>query len=231
MKKLTLIALLALFAVLISSNSAKALINLDDESVKIAIKYGLDNKYSTTKDLLGPNWIEGEGGILITIFSPFIQLASKAKSQNVPGSSDEDIILVKRRLGRQMNQITTRQEVRFIVQLVGDDEGTCKGYEAHIEEILNEEDFYDESGQEKTKGFWFFKKKASEVKAKKITPEKVVKQNSAELDHYNPVHPYSCTNSYNFNFEKVNKYEKFNFVLKGPDDKEIKFVVDKNAIF
>lgn len=210
-------------------SKANALINLDDESVKIAIKYGLDNKYSSAKEMLGPNWIEGEEGILITVFSPFIQLATKAKSQNVPGSSDEDIILVKRRLGRQLNQIKTRQQVRFIVQLVGNSPDFAKDYSAKVEE-MRDPDVVEKEESNKGKGFWVFKSKGAK-KPKKIAPDQIVQQQSAEMDNYNPVHPYSATNSYNFDFEQVNKYDKFYFILIGPDEKEMRFLVDKNAIF
>lgn len=208
---------------------ANALINLDDESVKIAIKYGLDNKYSSTKELMGPNWIEGEGGLLITVFSPFIQLATKAKSQNVPGSSDEDIVLVKKRLGRQLNQIKTRQQVRFIVQLTGDSPKFAKEYTAKIEQIRDPEQVEKEEAK-KGKGFWVFKSKGAK-KPKKIAPDKTIQQTVAEMDHYNPMHPYSATNSYNFDFEAVNKFDKFYFILIGPDEKEQRYMVDKNAIF
>ncbi|MEW5821922.1 MAG: hypothetical protein AB1782_17135 [Cyanobacteriota bacterium] len=226
--KRVLVLFIALVVSLVTISETFALINLDDESVKISIKYGLDNKYSTTKELMGPNWIEGENGVIITIYSPFIQLASKAKSQNVPGSSDEDILLVKRRLGRQLNQIKTRMDIRFIVQLVGDDETFAKEYDARIEEVQDEEDTAEE--QKKGKGFWIFKDKGPK-KPKKVSPESIVKQNKAELDNWNPVHPYSATNSYNFDFERVNKFEKFYFILVGPDEKETRFLVDKNAIF
>lgn len=225
-----IIALLSVALVTgILCEKASALINLDDDSVKIAIKYGLDNKYSSAKELLGPNWIEGQEGLLITIFSPFIQLATKAKSQNVPGSSDEDIVLVKRRLGRQLNQIKTRQQVRFIVQLVGDSPKFAKEYSAKIEE-MRDPDVVEEEEKNKGKGFWVFKSKGAK-KPKKIAPEQVVQQTTAEMDHYNPMHPYSATNSYNFEFDAVNKFDKFYFILVGPDEKEIRFLVDKNAIF
>lgn len=252
MKKVIILTMLILCGLGFCINKANALINIDDESVKIAIKYGLDNKYSTTKELLGPNWIEGEDGVIITIFSPFIQLATKAKSQNVPGSSDEDIVLVKRRLGRQLNEIKTRQEIRVIVQLIGNNADFCKKYEAYIEEAVDADDKKTDDtktantktddiktdkdkgdkGKDKGKSFWIFKNKGDKVKKpKKITPSAFVKQEKAELDHYNPYMPYSGTNSYNFSFEKVNQLDKFNFVIVGPDEKEIKFLVDKNAIF
>ena len=228
MKNLVIIIILAVFCMGLFTNQANALINIDDESIKISIKYGLDNKYSTSKELLGPNWIEGENGVIISIYSPFIQLATKAKSQNVPGATDEDIILVKRRLGRQLNQIKTRQDVRFIVQIVGDDPGFAQKFKAHIEEYIENPD--SEEAKKEGKGFWIFKNKGPR-KAKKITPGNEVKQPKAELDHYNPVHPYSATNSYNFTFAQVDKYDKFYFVLTGADEKPIKFLIDKNAIF
>lgn len=210
--------------------NAFALINLDDESVKIAIKYGLDNKYSTSKELLGPNWIEAENGVLITVYSPFIQLATKAKSQNVPGSSEEDIRLVKRRLGRQLNQIKTRQEVRFIVQLVGSDESFAKRFTAHLLEIPGESTEKKTKKKGEGKGFWIFKAKGPR-KPKKIPATKSVQQSIADLDHFNPVLPYSATNSYNFDFEKVNKWNKFYFVLTDGEKTEIRVEIDKNAIF
>lgn len=208
-------------------NSALALINLDDESVKIAIKYGLDNKYSTSKELMGPNWIEADNGVIISIYSPFIQLATKAKSQNVPGSSEEDIKLVKRRLGRQLNQIKTRQQVRFIVQVVGPNEAFAKELDAHLLEIPGES---TEIKKKEGKGFWIFKDKGPR-KPKKIPATDVVKQSVADLDHFNPVLPYSATNSYNFDFEKVNKWNKFYFVLTDGEKYEVKVEIDKNAIF
>jgi hypothetical protein len=234
MKKLLLLLFVAITGLFMTASATRALINLDDESVRIAIKYGLDNKYSTTKTLLGPNWKEGPDGIILTIYSPFIQLATKSKSQNVPGSTDEDIILVKKRLGRQLNQITTRQEVRFIVQLVGDEPGFCKDYSARVEQYLEPDENKEEAeetdeAKKEGKGFWIFKKRAK--KAKKLTPNKEVKQNQAEMDSYHPLHPYSCVNSYNFNFDRINDFDKFYFILIGPKEEEIKFLVDKNVIF
>jgi len=229
MKKLLKLSTLSILSLFITFNTAHALIKLDPDSIKIAIKYGLDNKYSTSKSILGPNWMEGDDGVIINIFSPFIQLATKAKSQNVPGASEEDIILVKKRLGKQLNEIQTRQEIRIIVQLVGDKEDFGKNYEAYIEEFI-EKNENDAKDGDKEVGFWLFKFKKHKSAAK-ITPNKEIRQDKAELDSYNPYHPYSCTNSYNFSFDKVNKLEKFNVVLKGPKDKQIKFLVEKNVIF
>jgi hypothetical protein len=230
MKKPLLILILSALFIVVTISKTPALINLDDESIKIAIKYGLDNRYSDTKTILGPNWIEGEDGFILTVYSPFIQLATKARSQNVPGASDEDIKLVKKRLGRQLNQITTRQEVRFIVQIVGSNPGVCKDYKAYVEEFKEpEETEEDAEGKKEGKGFWIFKKRDS--KPKKLKADKEVIQNKADLDNYNPLMPYSCFNSYNFKFDAINKLDKFYFVLEGPKEKERRYLVEKNVIF
>ena len=229
MNKLLRLTTLLLIVFFMNYNSANALIKLDPDSIKISIKYGLDNKYSTSKSLLGPNWMEGDDGIIINIFSPFIQLATKAKSQNVPGASEEDIMLVKKRLGRQLKEIETRNDIRIIVQLVGDKEDCCKNYEAYIEEVIEEDENPDKE-KKKTKGFWIFKFN-KDRKPTKITPDREVRQDKAEMDRYNPYHPYYGTNSYNFNFNRVNKLDKFVFILKGPKDKKVIFPIEKNVIF
>lgn len=228
MKRLALVVSFILILVLSVSQKSFALINLDDESIKISIKYGLDNKYSSSKELMGPNWMEDESGAILTIFSPFIQLASKAKSQNVPGSTDEDIKLVKKRLGRQLNQITVRQEVRFIVQICGSDPDIGTKYKGKVEEYLDPEEI-KASKAEEGKGFWVFKKR--ERKAKTFQPAKEILQNVAELDNYNPYLPYTAVNSYNYEFETINNLNKFYFVITGPNEKEIKFLIEKNVIF
>lgn len=262
MKKTASIVIICIISMFILQKASLALINLDKDSILIAIKYGLDNRFSTYKDFLGPNWIDGKNGIIISVYSPFIQLAAKARNQSTPGTSDEDILFARKKVSRSLNDIQTRNEVRFLVQLMGDKENFCTKYSAYLEEYLevalagsdkptsaaadnaslkqeekpsteNEKAGKDalKDKKSKGKGFWIFKNLSHGKKARKLMPKNTIYQNEAELDNYDPLHPYSGTNSYNFDYLEVAKFDKFYLVVKGPDEKEMRFLIEKNVIF
>lgn len=229
MRKILLSSVIAALVLCVFVNKAMALIVLDDESVKIAIKYGLENKFSTSKILLGPNWLDNERGVIVNIYTPFIQLATKAKSQNVPGTSEEDIRLVKRRLGRQLKQIRTRDEVRFIVQLVGAKEDFGNKVKAHVEPYIPPEEKPTEEELENRS--WFQKITGKLKDGGKVYPEKSILQDVATLDSYNPALPYSVVNSYNFDFGKIKDYDQFYLILSTPNEEPVKFLINRDEIF
>lgn len=58
--------------------SAQALIKMDAEGINLALKYGMQNSGMGLYSILGGNWIEGPGGALLNIYTPFMMLATEA---------------------------------------------------------------------------------------------------------------------------------------------------------
>jgi len=209
--KLFQISLLTLFAVIYAAIPSYALIKIDDDSIDLAIKYGLKMKGQETRDILGNNWISDSEGRVLTVYSPFIQLVTKSNAQASTGNPDEDIKNVKNNLSNEIKKISNKNEVRFIVDLYGDTPDFAKNCTSFI---IDENEYNSNS---KEKNF---------IKPKKQTAQKI-----ADKDNYDPKHPFSAINLYTYKFDTVSKLKEYYLVIVSSDGKETKFKVNNSQIF
>jgi hypothetical protein len=117
----------------ILTSSALALVKMDSESVELAIKYGMQNRRLGYMALLGPNWIEGENGALLNIYTPFMMLAQRASklSTAVDNPQPEDIKDARKRLYKFVKfylDPLSKPEVKFAVSFFGDTPEVGKRY-------------------------------------------------------------------------------------------------------
>ena len=203
------IVVLFIMALLLSTLSSYALIKIDDNSVDLAIKYGLKMKGNSPDYVLGSNWINDGTGRILNVYSPFIQLVMKSQNQGSTDDMEEDIKNIKTRLSRDITKIKNKNEIRFIVSIWGDKESFAQKYKAFVVSV----DSY------------------SSDPTHTIKPKKTNNQKIAERDGFNPSHPYSAINCYTFKFNDIEKLKDYYFVLVSESGDEIKYRIINNEIF
>ncbi|EKE03660.1 MAG: hypothetical protein ACD_20C00172G0013 [uncultured bacterium] len=194
---------------ILSTTFSFALIKLDEESVDLAIKYGIQSKDMPTKNILSSNWLNDGTGRILNIYSPFIQVALKTTDQNSTGKMEEDIKTIKKRLYSKIDRIKEKNEVRFLIALYGDTEDFANNYKAQIVDINEYE------GQKK----------------KIIKPKKTNAQKVAEKDNFFPAHPFSAVNCYIFKFDNLFDLKEYYFILTNETGEEVKYKINNNEIF
>ena len=203
--------LLSIITFILGTTSSLALIKIDDESIDIAITYGLKSKGMSTRDLLNSNWINDGTGQILNIYSPFIQIATKTTDQNSTGKVEEDLKAIKKRLSTKIDRIVDKNEVRFLVALYGNTEDFAQNYKAHIIDV-NE---YNGPNQKKNI----------------IKPRKADIQKIAEKDNFAPLHPFSSVNCYVFKFNDLFELKEYYFVLTNEKGEEVKYKINNEEIF
>jgi len=190
-----------------------ALIKIDNESVDLAISYAIKVRGSATDEILGKNWLNDGTGRILNVYTPFIQIVMKAQDYRLSGETAEDIKNLKKLMAKRISAVKRQNTVRFIVSLYGDKDDFAQNLTAYIE---------DES-QMVTKG----KKKAY----LKIMPVKSQADKIAERDAFNPLHPFSAVNSYNFSFTSVEKLKTYYFVVSDGKEEVVRFLINNKDIF
>jgi hypothetical protein len=206
--KFKYLLILIIITFIFKPNTSLALVKIDDETIDLAIKYGLQAKDTSTRNLLDSNWINDGTGKILNIYSPFIQIASKISDQNSTGNTEEDLKTIKKRLYTKINAIKDKNEIRFIVALYGDTEDFAQGYKAYI---------FDVNQLNKAQ--------------KPIKPRKTCVQKIADKDVFVPAHPFSAVNCYTFKFDTLSKLEHYFFILKNEAGEEIRYEIDNSKIF
>ena len=193
-----------------STASSQALIKIDDESVDLAIKYGIKSKDNPKNEILGSNWMNDYTGRTLNIYSPFVQIAIKAADQNTSGSPEEDLKIIKKRLAANITKVKNQNEIRFIIDIYGDSEDFAQKYKASI---VDAESYYNS-------------KNKVTIKPKKSSLQKV-----ADKDNYVPSHPYSAVNCYTFKFEDLFKLKEYFFILNSESGEKIEYKINNQEIF
>jgi len=207
-----LIKLMILFLLtfVFSSLSSYALVKIDDNSVDLAINYGVKMKGSSIESTLGTNWVNDGNGRILNIYSPFIQVAMKTTSKPTTGDAQEDLKMIRNLLKYDITKIKNKNEIRFLVAIYGDSIDFAKNYKAYIietDKILNikEQD--------------------------KILPKKISVQKLADKDGFHPRHPFSAINCYTFKFDNLFKLKDYYFILVSDNKDEIKYKINNEEIF
>ena len=196
----------AVCGLILNSSPSFSLIQPDDNSVDLAIKYGIKTKGNSTTYILGTNWVQDNTGAILNIYSPFIQIAVKSGNQNITGNIDEDVKIIKEKLKNTISAIKTKNEVRFILSFCGDSPYFSQKYKAYIIDI-------------------------NTSNKAKIKPKKTSQQKEADKDGFNPEHPYSAVNCYIFKFDDISKLKEYYFIVASEDGKEIKYKLNNSEIF
>jgi len=193
-----------------SSCSSFALIKIDDNSIDLAIRYYLKTQGSSSEYDLGSNWKNDGKGRILNIYSPFIQIVMKSTNKGVTGNLEEDVKNIKTRLSNEITKIKTKNEVRFIVALYGDNSGFAQKYKASIVEA----EYID----------------PSKIK-KALLPKSANIQKVAEKDSFDPSHPFSAVNCYIYKFDDIFKLKNFVFILSSENGEEIKYKINSKEIY
>ncbi|MDD3013386.1 MAG: hypothetical protein PHC34_06745 [Candidatus Gastranaerophilales bacterium] len=205
------IMILCFLTFIFNSLSSSALVKIDDNSIDLAIKYGIKMKGSSTENILSTNWVNDGNGRILNIYSPFIQIAMKSANKPSTGDAEEDLKMVKNLLQYDITKVKNKNEIRFIVAIYGDNINFAKNYKAYIIEA---------------------NKFSNTLKEKdKINPNKSSIQKIADKDNFHPKHPFSGINCYSFKFDNLFKLKEYYFILVSDNKDEIKYKINNENIF
>lgn len=207
------IARLLLVAGLLLATPAQALIRLDYDSEKMAVRYGLENKDYSYSTFLGGNWREGESGSLLNLYTPFMQVASRYLHATQSGNpSDEDIQKTIDKQRAALNKIKKENLVKFIVSFYGDAPSFARKYDGFID-VTNAEGRV----------------------IQRIFPNQSVRQYYGQKEETGAHQPYSAINTYMFQFDDLAKLKRYTFTMvdktKGSTRPPVRFAIDNEKIY
>lgn len=203
-------ALLALMGFLVSQ-PALALVRMDTKTIDSALVYGMQSQRLGLADLLGPNWIEGENGTLLNVYSPFMMLASKASKAGFSASpTKSDLQKARKRFGREVafySDTKNRVQVKFSVSFYGDNPDFARGYSATITGFGRGRDFEI--------------KPAKQILDQKADPVSGGQSGAA----------YEAINSYYFNFSDLENLQEFKLSLQSPVGAPVEFRMKNERLY
>ena len=196
--------LLLLFSALTLTGSGWAWVPINPpQSVNAALVYGMKGSRLNLSILLGDNWIEGENGALLNVYSPFMMLATKAAKAGLstkPSKSDLDE--ARKRFGRDVayySDTKNRFQVKFLVSFYGKTPDFAKTYSAHI------------VGSGRGKEF-------------NLKPVKQrLDQIADAMNNGLSAGGYEAINAYYFNFSDLQEMEEFKLQLDSPSGPPLEF--------
>lgn len=208
-----LLCALATASVLLTSIAplTPALVRLDAESINLALRYGMQLQGQGYNTLLGPNWVEGEKGSLLNVYTPFMMLASKTYSDGDWSTrpSDEDVKKARkrhRRILKDFKDPKTPQTIKFSVSMVGSTEEFASEYKARIDGVGRGKEFH-------------------------LYPTKTIVPKRARFVPNTRTDPYEAINAYYFEFDEVEHMEQLTLVLEAPSKETITFKLKKDEIY
>jgi hypothetical protein len=190
---------------------AHALVKMETKTINAALVYGMQSQKSGLSALLGPNWIEGENGALLNVYSPFMMLAAKASKSGLSARpAKSDLEKARNRFGRDVAFYAdpkNRLQVKFAVSLYGDTPDFAKGYSAHIVGIG----------------------RGKEFDLKPI--RQMLDQIADPLSGGQSGSAYEAVNSYYFNFADLENLEEYRFVLESPRGQTLTFRINNEHLY
>lgn len=192
-------------ALLLSFAPAHALVKVTTENVNQAIKYGIKNKAYGLSGVLGSNWIEGQDGSLLNIYSPFMLVATQASKKGIEGTTPDDINNARKRIARIISSVTdphATQQVKFSVSLTGPSPDFAKQVKARIEGL-------------------------GRGKSVSLMPSKIFYDQVADDAGQGS---YEAINAYYFPFPDLENLENFQLILEGPGGEKV-FRIDNQEIY
>jgi hypothetical protein len=209
--RLSLILLSLLAGLLMVNHAAFALMKMDSHAVDAALVYGMRNQKLGLADLLGPNWIEGENGALLNVYSPFMMIATKAAKAGLPKNpSKSDLEKARKRFGKEVafySDTKNRLHVKFAISFYGDTPTFAQGYRAKIV------------------GFGRGKEFA-------LTPDKqILDQKADPVEGGQSGAAYEAINSYYFNFADLENLQEFKLVVESPNGPPLEFRMNNERLY
>jgi hypothetical protein len=196
---------------LMSGNAAFALMKMDSHTVDAALVYGMQNQKMGLSDLLGPNWIEGQNGALLNIYSPFMMLATKAAKAGLSKNpSKSDLEKARKRFGRDVafySDTKNRLQVKFALSFYGDSPKFAQDYHAKI--------------------VGFGRGKEFELKPAK----QILDQVADPVDGGKGGAAYEAINSYYFNFSDLENLQEFKLVVESPHGQPLEFRLNNERLY
>ena len=130
-------AVLLAGALAFCASPADAFVRISDQTANAALIYGMKNAGMGKATLLGPNWVEGDKGSLLVIYSPFMMIAAKAAAGGYTHSpTEKDLKAARSKYAKYIYAYTDPKranEVKFSVNFFGDDPSFAARYSARIE--------------------------------------------------------------------------------------------------
>jgi hypothetical protein len=191
--------------------AAYALIRMDNESVEMALRYGMMNQNNGYTGLLGNNWIEGQEGALLNVYSPFMLLATRASKANFPVQPTEaDIKKAKNKFASTISHYTDAaetQRIKFAVSFFGNDAYFAVKSTARLVGVAEGREVILKPSKE-------YRQPSLTVKPSEIIRGK-----------------FEAVNSYYFNFEDVVKFDHYELVVTPPDGQPLYFKLDNQQLY
>ncbi len=186
----------------------QALVKMDAQAVDAALVYGMKNQKLGLSALLGTNWIEGENGALLNVYSPFMMLATKAAKAGFSSNpTKSDLMKARKRFGKEVafySDTKNRLQVKFAVSFYGNSPGFAKTYNAKI--------------------VGFGRGKSFDIKPAKTNLDEVADPVTGGVSGA----AYEAVNGYYFNFADLENLDEFTFLLESPSGPPLQFRL-KNA--
>ena len=190
---------------------SQALVKMDPHSIDAALVYGMQNQKVGLANLLGPNWIEGQNGALLNIYSPFMMLATKAAKAGFSHKpSKSDLQKARTRFGKEVafyRDPKNRLQVKFAVNFYGDTPGFGKTYTAKI--------------------VGFGRGKEFELKPFKQILDLVADPVQGGVSGA----AYEAINSYYFHFADLENLQEFQLVLESPSGPPVEFRMKNERLY
>lgn len=195
-KSLPLKALTALVLSMLTAAPALALIKMDNNTIEKALIYGMQNQNLSLSAILGPNWVNGDRGSLLNIYSPFMVLATKAARGGFPDKpTRSDLNKAKEKFGKHVafyRDPKNRLQVKFAVSFYGPDASFAKSYSARIVGFGRGKEF-------------------------NIKPSKQILDQIADpVPNGPPDASFEAINAYYFNMRDVEDLQEFRLILESP---------------
>jgi hypothetical protein len=205
-------ALLALLGWGSLGSPALAWVKVDPpKSVNAALVYGMKSQRLSLSNLLGDNWIEGENGSLLNVYSPFMMLATKAAKAGLPlKPAKSDLEKARTRFARDVmyySDTKNRFLVKFAVSFYGNNPDFAKNYSARIVGFGRGKDF-------------------------NLKPEKQhLDQVADAITGGQSGGEYEAINSYYFVFSELADLDEFTLKLESPSAPPLEFRMKSERLY
>jgi hypothetical protein len=204
-------SLVIMMTAIFSSFTSSALVNMDTESIDLALRYGMIHQKQGFISLLGPNWIESGEGSLLNVYSPFMLLATRAAKGGFPTEpGPDDIAAARKKYTRMIHEFTDPErppKIKFAVSFLGDQPEFAVKTKAHIEGYAH-------------------------GRAVLLTPDREFHQSSHSVKPSAGIPgKYEAVNSYYFAFPSVAALTKYELILETPNQPAVHFHINNQSIY
>ncbi len=190
---------------------ASAMYKMETKTINAALVYGMRNQKLGLAALLGPNWVEGDNGALLNIYSPFMVLATKSARGGFPlKPSKSDLEEARKKYAKWVAHYSdpkNKPEVKFAINFYGKSPTFAKTYSARIVGFGR--------GKE-------FTVKPSKQHLDEIADPVVNGQSHGQFE---------AINSYYFRFPDIEDLQEFRLILESPNGETLVFRLNNEKLY